>query len=170
MIKNNNQKKEPLAVQTMDFLRKYFVFILLILIGYPFLKRFLDKQGIENNKSSAEVVKAQKQLENKNPITQSQKASKITQSAELHAAAAKLAHDFGFDSADQGNWWDFANPRGMTENDEEIRNTLMKYRNYFPILEKLYFEVYTNSRKLRTDILQLLDADMLKQVRTAIKI
>jgi hypothetical protein len=170
MIKKTNAKKQSIAVEVMEFLKKYIVFILLLLIGYPYLKRLLDREKIKNEQSNATVIKEIKLLENTSPILQGTKRDKITRSQELQAASAKLAHDFGYDVRDQGNWFDFLNPRGMTENDAEIRNTLMKYRNYFPILEKLYFEVDTNSRKLRSDILQYLDKDMLIQVRKVIKI
>jgi hypothetical protein len=168
MIRKSDKTDYP--VKIMEFLKKYFVFILLILIGYPYLKRYLDSQKIKNEQSNATVIKELKLLENTSPIVQGSKRDKITRSKELQAASAKLAHDFGFDVRDQGNWYDMLNPRGWTENDAEIRNTLMKYRNYFPILEKLYFEVDTNSRKLRNDILQHLDKDMLVQVRKALKI
>lgn len=170
MIQKNNKNNPPLSVQLMEFIKKYWLVITALIVGYPYLKRFLDTQKVKNIASDSMVVKETKLITNTSPIVQNDRRKKITVSKELWAASAKLAHDFGFDVADRGNWYDIFRPSGMTENDTEIRNTLLKYRNYFPALEKLYFEVDTNSRSLRNDILQLLDKDELIIVRKAIKL
>ena len=166
-IKN---KEVPIMVKIMDFLEKYWIHITILLVAIPYLKRYLNEQKIKNLESDVNLEKETKLITNISPIVQNDRRSKITSSKELWSASAKLAHDFGFDVADKGNWYDFIFPTGWTENDVEIRNTLLKYRNYFPILEKLYFEVDTNSRNLRTDILQNLDKAELAIVRKAIKI
>ena len=170
MIQKNNKNNIPFSVQLMEFIKKYWLVITALLVGYPYLKRYLDAQKVKNVASDTMVIKETKLITNASPVVQNDRRSKITVSKELWAASAKLAHDFGFDVADKGNWYDLLRPSGMTENDVEIRNTLLKYRNYFPALEKLYYEVDTNSRSLRNDILQLLDKKELIIVRKAIKL
>lgn len=169
MIKNN-QNKVNMPTQIMDFLKKYWLIITAILVGYPYLKRYLEAEELKNKLATASVEKDTKLLANQNPLTQAQKRLKITKSKDLHAASQSLASDLGVMYSDAGNWYDFMNPRGLTENDTNVRKTLVLYRNYFNILEKLYYEVDTNSRSLRKDILQYLDADELKYLRKYLKI
>jgi hypothetical protein len=180
MIKKTPNKTN-LATQVIEFVKKYWLFITALLIGIPYLKRYMDEQAEKTRQASAQnkldgikadtiIIKETQFVTNLNPLTQKQRRLKITASKELHAASQKLASDFGFLYADQGNWYDFMNPRGWTENDKAIRETLVLYRNYFDKLEKLYYEVDTNSRSLRKDILQLLNADELKYLRKYLKI
>jgi hypothetical protein len=178
-IKNKNNSFDFDA--PMEFLQKYWFIILGLLVAIPWIKNYLAEMATKNKKDALANVVEEKQtifetnkeikvIENKNPLTQKQKRLKITGSSELWAASEKLASDFGFAIQDTGDWYDFAKPRKWTENDESIRNTLMKYRNYFSILEKLYFTVDTPSRSLRADILKYLDQKELSLVRKALKI
>lgn len=165
----------------MEFLQKYWFIILGLLIAIPWIKNYLAEMATKNKKDALQNVVEEKEtvfetnkeikiIENKNPLTQKQKRLKITGSSELWAASEKLAHDFGFSIQDTGNWYDFAKPRRWTENDASIRNTLLKYRKYFNILEKLYYTVDTPSRSLRADILKYLDTSELALVRRGLKI
>lgn len=181
MINRTTKSKTDVPTQVIEFLKKYWLFITALLVGIPYLKRYLDEQAektriakeqiqLEGQKASAEIKNETKLLANQNPLTQKDKRLAITGSKDLHAASTKLAHDFGFLVADRGEWYDFLKPKGWTENDTEIRKTLVLYRNYFNILEKLYYEVDTNSRSLRKDILNLLDKDELAYLRKYLKI
>ena len=154
----------------LDFVQKNWIVITGLLLVVPYLDRYLKAQALITKEKNADIAKDYKLLVNQNPITQNEKRLAITGSKDLHAASTKLASDFGFLIADRGNWYDFMLPKGWTENDEEIRKTLVLYRNYFNILEKLYFEVDTNSRSLRKDILELLDKDELTYLRKYLKI
>lgn len=165
----------------MEFLQKYWFVILGLLVAVPWIKNYLAEMATKNKKDALANVVEEKEtiyetnkeiklIENKNPLTQKQKRLKITGSSELWAASEKLSSDFGFAIQDTGDWYDFAKPRKWTENDESIRNTLLKYRNYFTQLEKLYFQVDTPSRSLRADILKYLDKNELILVRKALKI
>ncbi|MGL3000507.1 hypothetical protein [Flavobacterium sp. RSSB_23] len=178
-IKNKNNSFDWDA--SMQFLQKYWIVILGLIIAVPWIQNYLEEMKTKNQNDKLEndvekietkkaVEKEIKLLDNKNPLTQKQKRLKITGSSELWAASEKLASDFGFAIQDSGDWWDFAKPRKWTENDESIRNTLLKYRNYFSILEKLYFQVDTDSRSLRADILKYLDKSELVLVRKGLKI
>lgn len=180
MTRNKTAKSNAFN-DAFDFIKRNWLVITGLLIVIPYIKRYLDDQAtaIKNNKSenilketekTSEVIKEIKVIQNKNPNSQNSRRRKITGSSELWAASTKLAHDFGFTYSDTGGWLDRLNPRGWTENDISIRNTLLKYRNYFPILEKLYYEIDTNSRNLRKDINELLDDKELVLVRKGLKI
>ena len=177
--KKPNKTFDPAPI--MDFLQKYWIIIAGLIFALPWIKNYLDEMQATNKKSAlenevevkekkAEAIKDTIRLENKNPLTQKQKRMTITGSSKLWAASTQLAHHFGVTYSDDGNWYDFMRPRGLTENDEEIRNILLKYRAYFSKLEKLYFQVDTNSRSLRKDIIQYLDKDDLKLVRKGLNI
>jgi hypothetical protein len=181
MIRNSKTSKNTGVNDFLDFIKRNWIVITGLLIAVPYLKRYLDDQktAIKNNQSdnilketekTTEVIKEIKVIQNANPNSQNARRRKITGSSELWAASTKLAHDFGFTYSDTGGWLDRLNPRGWTENDASIRNTLLKYRNYFPILEKLYYEIDTNSRNLRKDINELLDDKELILVRNGLKI
>lgn len=180
MIKNN-QNKSNVATQSIEFLKKYWLFITALLIGIPYLKRYMDEQAERTRQARAQnkldgvkadiIIKKETQfVTNLNPLIQSQRRLRITASKDLHAASQSLSAHFGVLYSDKGNWYDFLNPKGWSENDTEIRKILVLYRNYFDKLEKLYYEVDTNSRSLRKDILELLDADELKYLRKYLKI
>ena len=183
MVKNNQRKnaQDNALNDAFDFIKRNWLMITGLLIAVPYLMRYLKAQAeksrvaalelaLKEKIANVDIVKENKLVENTNPLTQKAKRLKITGSSELWAASTLLAHDFGVKYSDNGHWYDVLNPRGWTENDASIRNTLLKYRNYFSILEKLYYEVDTNSRSLRSDILKDLDKSELVLVKKGLKI
>ena len=183
MVKSNPKRnaQDNALNDAFDFIKRNWIMITGLLLAVPYLLRYLKAQAQKTSVANveleykdkiekSEIANATKLFENTNPLTQNQKRLKITASKDLHAASQSLAVDFGVIYKDAGNWFDFLNPRGWTENDEAIRKTLVLYRNYFDKLEKLYFEVDTNSRSLRKDILQYLDKDELTYLRKYMKI
>jgi hypothetical protein len=168
MIKKDSQNNA--VNDALDFIKRNWLIITGLLIAIPYIRRYMAEQAVKDKESKEQIVKETRLIVNQNPLTQNQKRLKITKSAALHAASQSLASDFGVMYSDSGNWYDFMNPRGLTENDTNARKTLVLYRNYFSTLEKLYFEVDTNSRSLRKDILTYLDPDELKYLRKYLKI
>jgi hypothetical protein len=175
------QKKQDTSTQFMEFLKKYWYIILGFILIFPMIKRYLAQQQAYNEEhqqqivldskiNQVKIIKETRFVNNLDPKKQLTARQKITGSKELWAVSTKLASDFGVIYSDNNNWYDFMNPRGFTENDVAIADALIKYRNYFEKLEKLYFEVDTNSSNLRKDILKLLDSDQLTRVRKYIKI
>ncbi|SHM71836.1 hypothetical protein [Flavobacterium xinjiangense] len=176
-----NKRQVDTPTQIIEFIKRYWLFITALLVGIPYLRRYMAEQSeqtrqasqtlrLEGQKADSVIIKETKLLVNQNPLTQNKKRLAITKSKDLHAASSKLATDFGVRYSDNGNWYDFMNPKGYSENDNSIKETLVLYRNYFDKLEKLYYEVDTNSRSLRKDILQYLDAGELKYLRKYLKI
>lgn len=179
MIKRDNQKNA--VNDALDFIKRNWLIITGLLIAIPYIRRYIADQMeqtrqadqtnvLDGQKANQVIIKETRLLSNQNPLTQSAKRLKITKSKDLHAASQSLASDLGVMYSDAGNWYDFMNPKGLTENDTNVRKTLVLYRNYFNLLEKLYFEVDTNSRSLRKDILAYLDKDELTYLRKYLKI
>lgn len=76
----------------------------------------------------------------------------------IKSSTMKLAHDLGVNYG----WW---NPLSWSENDKEVAQNLMYQVQNIDHLEKLYYEVYTDGRNLKNDVLKLLDKKQLEQVR-----
>jgi hypothetical protein len=181
MIKNSKNNQNHAFNDAFDFIKRNWLIIAGMLLVIPYLKRYLEDQNTKNiinqgdnfvkeAEAKAEILKDIKLVENGNPLSQNQKRKAITASSALWAASASLSHDLGVKYKDAGNWWNFLDPRGWTENDKSARKTLVYQRNNFAILEKLYYEVDTNSRNLRSDILKFLDKDELTYLRRYLKI
>ncbi len=134
------------------------------------LIRFVKNQIAKNKAQQAQLTKEDNYLQNQNPVIAQNKADKITTRKDIQAAALSLAHNLGTMYSDQNNWYDILNPRGWTENDAEVAKILIYQRANFSKLEKLYNQVYTNSRNLKNDIIALLDSAELKKVRKYLKI
>jgi hypothetical protein len=71
---------------------------------------------------------------------------------------------------DRNSMWSWLNPKGWTENDKLVADDLIKGRNNYKLIQRLYFEVYSNSRNLLNDLLELLDQDELKRISKYLKI
>lgn len=181
MIKNKKDNQDNAFNDAFDFIKRNWLIITGLLLAIPYIKKYLDDQNtsiainkaentVKQAESDAKIEKDIKLVANQNPLSQNQKRKAITSNTALWSASASLAHDFGVKYKDSGHWYDFMNPRGWTENDQSARKTLVYQRNNFAILEKLYFEVDTNSRSLRADILEYLDKDELTYLRKYLKI
>jgi hypothetical protein len=154
----------------MPFLKSNWFMILCLILVLPYLYRYVVKQIELNKEQSTQLEKDASFVANSNPMTQEQRANKITANKELHAVAKKLAHDLGTKYSDKNSMFSWIDPRGWTENDDEVTLTLIKYRTYYPILQRLYYSCYSNSRDLSADLLELLDSSNLKRLRASIKI
>lgn len=143
--------------------------IVLILLIFP-LYRYIRNQHQKNVDQSERQEKEVKLTENQNPVIQQTKADKITTRKDVQTAAQELAHHLGTKYSDAGNWWDFLNPRGWTENDKKVADIVITQRYNYNLLKQLYYECYSNSRDLTTDILKLVDASELARIRKYLNI
>ncbi|POS01581.1 hypothetical protein Q361_10941 [Flavobacterium croceum DSM 17960] len=140
-----------------------------IIVFFP-LFRFVRKQLQLNKDQRTELDKDKSFTENQNPIVAQKKADEITTRTDIQAAAKSLAHNLGTKYSDANNWYDWLDPRGWTENDKAVADTLIYQRKNFKKLEQLYYSIYTNSRSLKDDVLKLLDEAELKRVRKYLSI
>ena len=156
--KNNTLKSSFSKLTTIQWL-----YILAgVILLFP-LYRFIRNQLNKNKEQKFEIDKENNFLQNQNEPTLDVMLDKITPTKSLQKAAKDLAHHFGTKYSDANNWWDFLNPRGWTENDNEIEKILIYQRNNYALLVKLYAEV-TNSRSLGNDIRKYLDHSNRKKV------
>lgn len=152
------------------------LFIVLAIVAFFPLYRFIKGQIQTNHEQDTEIDKTKIYNGNKDPSTQQQRADKITKSKELQAVAKQLAHDLGTKYSDQNSQWTspstwyIFNPSGWTENDKEVRVALVKYRNYYSTLKRLYHDCYSNSRNLSDDVIEKLDADDMAILKRVLKL
>ncbi|OCB72711.1 hypothetical protein SAMN05192550_2814 [Flavobacterium glycines] len=167
-VANRNQKSLSVLEGFLLWVKANLPMVIMVVVGAmatPFLYRYFKSQ-IQNNKEQDEDIKAEQQLiENKNPATAQQNANKITLDKGVQASAQQLAVDLGVKYSDAGNWWDFLNPRGWTENDAAVLRTLKYQVRNIHLVEKLYFEVYTKRRNLKDDVNKLLDSKELAELK-----
>lgn len=166
---NSKILKKPLNNNPLHWLKWVAFFVILTIIFFPLL-RFIKEQLAKNEEKTASIEKKQKFQSNLNPITQKLRAEAITKNIELHNIAKNLAHNLGTLYSDRSSWWSWLNPKGWTENDKLVADNLQKGRLNYPIIQRLYFECYSNSRNLSNDILEYLDANELKRVQKFLKI
>lgn len=165
-----NVKKQPSKL----------VNIVLIILGliliFPLI-RFLQRQLARFDKNNATIeeiqAEAKKQshlVEISNPKQATTLANSITTSKSVQSAAQKLTHLLGTKYSDNGSIFNVLDPRGWTENDNEVSKLLIYQRNNYLLIKRLYNEVYSNSRSLSHDLFKLLDNDNLAKVQKYINI
>jgi len=153
----------------INWIKANWVVVLGAFFIIPFLYRYLIDQA-QQNKEKIEEVKGEVQvLENVNPQTRKENSDKITTNVAIQNAAADLAHHLGTKYSDAGNWYDFLNPRGWTENDKEVLRILKYQVRNFHLVNRLYYEVYSKRRNLKDDVNKLLDTPQLVELKEYFK-
>lgn len=144
--------------------KKWILPIIGLLVAFP-LYRYVKKQLAKNEEQDAKLAKNEKYASNQNPITQQSKADKITKRKDIQADANALAHHLGTKYSDKNSWTSIFDWQGWTENDAEAAKIVIRQRLNFKLMERLYYDCYSNSRNLRNDILALIDGDELKKIQ-----
>lgn len=152
-----------------DNWQAYIVVIVLPLIGFP-LYRFIIKQVQKNNEAQIAVEQQQQLTDNKDPIKQQITADSITSSKSVQSYTKEVATKLGTQYSDAGNWYDFLDPRGWTEDDTRIADIIIYQRNNYQLMVKLYNKCYSNSRSLSDDLYKYLDNDQLLRVKKYVNI
>ena len=164
MVKSNYQRRySNKSNQPFDWKKWLGIFIGLLLV-FPAI-RYIMRQLQKTGETEERIAKIKSFNENQNPIVAQSKADKITTRKDIQSAANDLAHHLGTKYSDKNSFWDFFNPKGWSENDSAAAQILIKQRLNFKLLERLYYNVYSNSRSLRDDVLKLLDERELKKVQ-----
>jgi hypothetical protein len=108
-------------------------------------------------------------IANQDEPTLNNNLNQITTSKSVQSAAKDLAHHLGTKYSDKNSWFDWLDPQGWTENDNEVEKILIYQRKNYGLLVLLYKKI-TNSRSLSNDIRMYLDDDNLKRVRKYLNI
>ncbi len=155
--------------QTKPTSYKKWVFIIIgILLIFP-LYRFIRKQLQKNKEQMNQLLIEQNFVANQDEPTLNNNLNQITTSKSVQSAAKDLAHHLGTKYSDKNSWFDWLDPQGWTENDNEVEKILIYQRKNYALLVLLYKKI-TNSRSLSNDIRMYLDEDNLKRVRKYLNI
>ena len=155
--KYNNRNQPTMWADFIEWLKKNWLFVLGAIFVIPWVIRYVKQQNQALKEQTADIKSDVKIIENKDPQIQKNNADKITVRADIQATARDLAHHLGVKYSDAGNWWDFLNPKGWTENDKEVLRLVKFQVNNIHLVKRLYYEVYTKSRNLADDVNKLLD-------------
>ena len=165
MVARNYQKSRSQLDGFLNWLKSNWIVVLGAFFIVPFLYRYLIDQKQQTDEKKEEIKGEVQVLENVNPETRKSNADKITTRTDVQNAASDLAHHLGTKYNDAGNWYDFLNPRGWTENDKQVLK-ILKYQVYnFHLLNRLYYEVYSKRRNLKDDVNKLLDTPQLVELK-----
>lgn len=167
--KYSNRNQPTMWADFIEWLKKNWLFVLGAIFVIPWVIRYVKQQNQALKEQTADIKSDIKITENKDPEIQKKNADKITVRADIQATARDLAHHLGVKYSDSGNWWDFLNPKGWTENDKEVLRLVKFQVNNIHLVKKLYYEVYTKSRNLSDDVNKLLDDKELAELKAYYK-
>lgn len=142
-----------------DFVERYWIVILGLLIGIPFMYRYFYDADTKNEVNEVEEAIKLNNAVNLTPQTQLKALQKITVNQGYHTWAWKIANALGTLQLNQNKWYDFLRPSTWTENDADAYQLLKQVTNtgQKKVLSELYFTL--TARNLQTDVLNLLDKD-----------
>lgn len=149
----------------VNWLKSNWLIILAAMLVVPYLYRYFMDQSQKTNEKKEEIKGEVQLLENVNPETRKINSDKITTNVGIQNAAADLSHHLGTKYSDAGNWWDFLNPRGWTENDKEVLRILKYQVRNFHLVNRLYYEVYSKRKNLKDEVNRLLDTKQLVELK-----
>lgn len=174
---NSNKSKSSIFTRLLIFLKAYWLPLVIIVFGLPLIIRFVKDQiarsKAQNIKNDSFVNAAQNVVSN--PNIQQQKIDKIlskfkfvskTNRSSILADAKILPKHLGVYWMRTGSWYEIPlSFSALTENDAEIGKILRRQSYNYPILEQLYYGVFTESRNLTDDLQRWLDKDELEKTR-----
>ncbi|WDF65654.1 hypothetical protein [Flavobacterium sp. KACC 22763] len=152
-------------VWLLDFLERYWIIVLAIIFGYPFIKRYIDDQKANYALNDADNEKAMTRVIAENPVTLQEALLKITTRTEVHDIARSIAVAFGTHiQTGDSSFWDKLNPKGWTENDSEAYQQLARIKQpaTVELVSRCYY-LFTR-RDLRKDVRELLDSEYKKKL------
>jgi len=168
-VNTRNKNQSTMWADFFEWLKKNWLFVLGAIFVIPWVIKYVKNQAQALKEQSADIKSDVKLTENKDPVIQKSNADKITLRADIQSTARDLATHLGIKYSDAGNWWDFLNPKGWTENDKEVLRLLKLQVNNIHLVKRLYYEVYTKSRNLADDVNSLLDPPELAELKTFYK-
>jgi hypothetical protein len=174
MVADNQYNKKNLSLMEgfLIWLKNNIPFVTVLIVGAmsaPYLYRYFKGQELKNKEQNDSIAGQNQLIDNKNPLTAQQNANKITLNKDVQATALQLTVDLGYKYSDAGSWWNFLDPRGWTENDKKVLSALKYQVRNIHLVERLYFEVYTNRRNLKDDVNRVLDAAELAELKAHYK-
>lgn len=159
-MRNNRQKNDTSPL--MEFIKKYWLVVVGVIVGMPFLLRYLKDAQTEGNKNDAEEAEKNLVIANQNPLTQLEELNKITKDTFYHNLARNVAIHFGYDiQTKDSSWLAFLNPYGWTENDQKAYNELKKLVNSGQKRTVTACYYILTRRNLSDDVKKKLDSDLL---------
>ncbi len=162
------QNNKSVATQVADFLLKYWMviipLIILLPVAYKWLKyqlKSITEQGEEDRKDRDFRNNRNQDIYRENCLAAihefEQNGGVLHRSADdIMNAARSIAHHLGIVYSDTDNWWSWLDPRGWTENDRATADLILEFQDDFFVLGECYYFA-TRSRNLIDDAIKYLD-------------
>lgn len=159
-MRNNRQKNDTSPL--MEFIKKYWLVVVGVVMGFPILLRYLKDQETNTNQNNAEEAEKNLVIANQNPLTQLEELNKITKDTFYHNLARNVAIHMGYDiQTKDAGWGSFLNPFGWTENDQKVYNELKNIINSGQKRTVTACYYVLTRRNLSDDVKKTLDSDLL---------
>lgn len=149
----------------------YLMIVIGIILLFP-LYRYILKQMSKNQTAEEKARKSEQFNKNSNLQTQQTNADSITTDKGVQSSCKQLVNALGTLACDNplSEYWSFLYPSGWSENDAEASRIVIYQKNNYALMQRLYNEVFTNSRNLSKDLLNLVDTKELKKILKVVKL
>ncbi|MFH7010288.1 hypothetical protein ACHRV5_00365 [Flavobacterium sp. FlaQc-52] len=161
----NRTKSQANTVWLFDFLQKYWIIIVGIILCYPLLKKWYEKFTQDAEEKALENAEKDLKIAVSNPVTREIELAKITPRKEVHNIAESLAVWLGTDKQTKEDYWSwFTHPFSNFENEKETINQLLKVKQIetVPLVVRCYYVI--TRRDLKADLKKYLSNSDLKKV------
>ena len=156
MRNNNNNKKSGQSSAFFEFFNiKVVLGLLAFIFGITFYFQWRKKQK-ENQEAN-------------NPANQNAEADAVKPKTTSQALWDSIKNDTQLIAHHLGVNYSWFNPQSWTENDKEVERLLCRQVNNLKHVETLYYQTYAKGRNLKADVIKLLDASNLENVRNFYK-
>jgi hypothetical protein len=162
----NRTKSQANTVWLFDFLQKYWLVILGVIVCYPLLKKWYDKFTQDAEEKALEDAEKDLKIAVSNPMTKEIELNKITPRKEVHDIAESLAVWLGTNKQTKdASWYTWiTEPMSNFENEKETINELLKVKQVttVPLVIGCYYVI--TRRDLKADLKKYLSTSDLKKV------
>lgn len=175
-VRNSTNRSFLLLLKNNAFLIMAIILILIFVV--PYIKRYLDtakakkeQNDIKNNVNVNAVENASQDpnvidkkattIKKKYPLVSDELYKTLKSSA--YAISKALGTDV--ENNHRNEYVDIFNVSGWTEDEEKVIQILKKHTGTYPVLQDLYYGLYTKSRSLNSDLLKYLSDSDLSKVR-----
>lgn len=162
----NRTKSQANTVWLFDFLQKYWLILVGIIIVYPLLKKWYEKFTQDAEERELENSEKDLKIAVSNPVTKTIELNKISPRPEVHSIAEALAVWLGTNKQTKDAPWYtwITEPFSNFENEDQAVKELLKVKqaSTVPLVIASYYVI--TRRDLKADLKKYLSTSDLKKV------
>lgn len=177
-LQTGNYKRAAKVDTSAAFIRQNWMYIIGGVIVIPILLKYLKFMQKTGEEQREEDEKTKLFKSNAQPGILDERLAEMWQAMkdrgaihqhtynQIKGAAQAISHDLGTIYSDTGSAWEWLDPRGWTENDGAVADTVIQYISDYGTVVAFYYCI-TRSRNLNDDLLKMLDDSAREQLKEA---